>query len=62
MLTEIMFKQVVTLVNVSQQYSEKLLQNKPEKNFGTSTGFKPVASALTLQCYEDQYNGSRPIC
>ena len=37
-----------------------------KKNFGTSTGFEPMAPALALQCsyqlnYEDPYIGSRPI-
>ena len=42
------------------------LQSNPKKNFGTSTGFEPMAPALALQCsnqlsYEDPYIGSRPI-
>ena len=37
-----------------------------KKDFGASTGFEPVASALALQCstslsYEDPYTGGRPI-
>ena len=44
-----------------------VIANKPEKNFGTSTGFKPMAFALALQCmfyhlsYEDPLIGSRPV-
>ena len=26
------------------------ITNKPEKEFGTSTGFEPMASALALHC------------
>ena len=43
------------------------MAKKPEKkDFGASTGFEPVASALALQCstslsYEDPYTGGRPI-
>ena len=41
--------------------------NLTPKNSGTSTGLKPMASALVLQCsnqlsYEDLYIGSRSIC
>ena len=37
-----------------------------KKDFGASTGFEPVASALALECstslsYEDPYAGGRPI-
>ena len=28
----------------------KAIANWPEKDFGTSTGFEPVASTLALQC------------
>ena len=28
----------------------KIIANKPEKNFGTSKGFEPMASALVPQC------------
>ena len=44
---------------MSQWQSQfKQLQINPEKNFGTSTGFEPMASVLALQCsnqlsYED---------
>ena len=27
------------------------IANKPEKSFGTSTGFEPITSVLALQCY-----------
>ena len=45
----------------------KAIANWPEKDFGTSTGFEPVASTLALQCstklsYEDPDIESRPIC
>ena len=45
----------------------KQLRKSPEKkDFGASTGFESVASALALQCstslsYEDPYTGGRPI-
>ena len=43
----------------------KAIANWPEKDFGTSTGFEPVASTLALQCstklsYEDPDIESRP--
>ena len=39
---------------------------RKKKDFGASTGFEPVASALALQCstslsYEDTYTGGRPM-
>ena len=41
-------------------------EKAPKKDFGASTGFEPVASALALQCstslsYEDPCTGGRPI-
>ena len=45
----------------------KLTPPLPPKNCRTSTGFKPMASVLLLQCsnqlsYKDLYIESRPIC
>ena len=46
----------------------KQLRKSPKKreDFGASTGFEPITSALALQCstslgYEDPYTGGRPI-
>ena len=50
----------------SQWIAISAIAKKPEKkDFGASTGFEPVASALALQCstslsYEDPHTGGRP--
>ena len=51
----------------SESQFKQLRKSPKKKDFGASTGFEPVASALALQCstslsYEDPYAGGRPIC
>ena len=53
---------VIIAVNRNLSNCEKARK----KDFGASTGFEPVVSALALQCstslsYEDPYTGGRPI-
>ena len=50
----------------SESQFKQLRKSPKKKDFGASTGFEPVASALALQCstslsYEDPYAGGRPI-
>ena len=51
--------------NRSESQFKQLRKSPQKKDFGASTGFEPVASALVLQCstslnYEDPYTGGRP--
>ena len=52
---------------IQKKVTKAAVAKKSEKkDFGASTGFEPVASALALQCstslsYEDPYAGGRPI-
>ena len=63
-LREYKWNECVTIaVNRNLSNCEKA---RKKKDFGASTGFEPVASALALQCstslsYEDPYTGGRPI-
>ena len=48
------------------QFKQLRKSPKKKRDFGASTGFEPMASALALQCstsrsYEDPYTGGRPI-
>ena len=62
-LREYKWNEYVTIaVNPNLSNCEKARK----KDFGASTGFEPVASALALQCstslsYEDPHTGGRPI-
>ena len=53
-------------VTIAVNYNLSNCEKARKKDFGASTGFKPVASALALQCstslsYEDPYTGGWPI-
>ena len=50
----------------SESQFKQLRKSPKKRDFGASTGFEPMASALALQCstslsYEDPYTGGRPI-